>query len=264
MATQTPLRLPNAPLVEAVFELRWAVQPGLAYADPGFPILRDVFTRRAEKSGFAIQRDMAPADAIIPPHAIAKRYYVAQDREFPLLQIGPGIFATNQSAEYDWPNFKKQVINGVRLLMASYPRITDRPLTPTYLELRYLDAFDASLVDTTDLVQFLKNGTTLKIELPSYFSKIGTADPKGRISFHKDVKGWKATQFVFDIASAHSTSEDIIRLETKVITQEEGVPKIRQIPRDLTRWLEFAHGLTSPFFKEFVTAKVMDKFKKAT
>ena len=136
-----------------------------------------------------------------------------------------------------------------------------------HLELRYVDAFDASLVDTVDLAKFLRDATTLKIELPSFFSKIGSADTRGRVSFQKEVKGWKATQFIFDIASGlRNPAEDIVRLETRIITLTAGVPKGRQHPsflKDLSRWLEFAHGLTSPFFKEFVTAKVMNKFKKA-
>jgi hypothetical protein len=264
MAKRAPIKLPNAPLVEAVFELRWAVQPGLVYADPAFPYLREDFTKRVEQLGFPVQREMGPPDALPAPYAIARRFYVAPETEFPLLQIGPGIFAANQSAGYDWPSFKRLVADGLHALLSSYPKSAIFPMRPSYLELRYIDAFDASLVDTTDLVQFINAGTSMRLEIPPFFSQLAS-DVKGRVVLHAPMKKWKDTRFIFDLGSgSRGGAEDIVRLETKVVTEAAGVPKTQhsKFLKDLDRWLEFAHGLTSPFFTQFVTDTVMSKFKR--
>jgi len=48
---------------------------------------------------------------------IFSRFYRAEDQNFPILQIGPGIFAANQSSEYDWESFRKLTREGVEILL---------------------------------------------------------------------------------------------------------------------------------------------------
>jgi hypothetical protein len=89
---------------------------------------------------------------------------------------------------------------------------------------------------------------------------------KGRVGLQAGVKKWKDTQFMFDLGSGtRGGAEDIVRLETKVVTQATGVPKMQRsnFLKELDRWLEFSHGLISPFFSEFVTDAVMSKFKSS-
>jgi uncharacterized protein (TIGR04255 family) len=266
------IRLPNAPLVEVVFELRWMLQGGGAtpwFVDPGFLQTRESFTKNVTRLGFTETREMPGVQEFIAGYAIARRFYLAKDREFPLMQIGPGIFATNQSAEYDWSSFKKQVLDGIRTVLISYPSLPNFPLTPNYLELRYVDAFDGSLVGTTDLVQFLNAATSMKIDIPPFFDSkaIFAEGLQGRVQLHRLPKDWKASQFSFGIGSGRRGEEAILSLETKVVTTAEGVPKLRKSSQGflsgVTKWLEFAHGITSPFFKDFVKAPVMQRFQKA-
>src|SRR5262245_8926214 len=143
--------LPNAPLVEAVFEFRWALAgpqelPPIVRTDPAYWATRDEFTIKARKMGFGTTREMAGPQEVPGGHTVGRRFYIAEGQEFPLLQIGPGIFASNQSAEYEWQGFKKQTLRGLDALLTSYPSLPSISMTPTYLELRYIDAFDASLL----------------------------------------------------------------------------------------------------------------------
>jgi uncharacterized protein (TIGR04255 family) len=270
-ATTTNIRLPNAPLVEAVFELRWALQgpPGTpSLTDPGFLPMRESFTKNVARLGFVELRDMVGPQDLLIGNAIARRFYLAKDQAFPLMQMGPGIFATNQSAEYEWSGFKKQVLDGIRAVVASYPTLPNFPLNPNYLELRYLDAFDASLVGTTDLIRFLDVATTMKLEgPPSLSSKKMFADERqGRVILQTAAKAWESSQFIFDLASGQREKESIVRLETKVVTTAEGTPKLRNsraFLSEIGKWLEFAHGITSLFFRGFVKPPVMEKFNKA-
>jgi hypothetical protein len=269
-ASETDIRLPNAPLVEAVFELRWTLagHPGTpSHTDPGFFPMRESFTKNIARLGFVEVRDTVGPQDFLAGNAVARRYFLAKDREFPLMQMGPGIFASNQSSEYTWPSFKKQVLDGVSTAINSYPLLPNFPLTPNYLELRYIDAFDASLVETTDLVRFLEPATTMKLEYPPFLSSRERFGDRleGRVQLQTVAKGWKASQFAFDLASARHGEEPIVRLESKVMTTAGGAPKLTRpqaFLSELGKWLEFAHGITSPFFKGFMKPPVMEKFKK--
>src|SRR6516165_9337395 len=89
-------RLPNAPLAEVVFEMRWRLQGNPPFvSDPGILPLTSSFTRRAEKIGFPAVKDLARPEEIIG-HSVSRRFYPAPDASFPILQIGPGVFASNQ------------------------------------------------------------------------------------------------------------------------------------------------------------------------
>jgi hypothetical protein len=219
------IRLPNAPLVEAVFEMRWALQgtPGTPlYQDPGFLPMRDSFTKNVARLGFVEVRDMVSPEDLLVGHGIARRFYLAKDY----------------------------------------------PLSPCHLELRYLDAFDAGLVGTTDMVQFLAAGTSMKLDVPPSLKskKIFGDKLQGRVLLQTSAKNWKATQFIFDLASGRRKEEAILRLETKVVTTIEGTPKLKKpqaFLSEVSKWLEFAHDITSPFFKDFVKPPVMQKFERA-
>src|ERR1043165_8883659 len=97
-------RLPNAPLSEVVFELRWELLPdpsGPFPTDPGLAPLIDQFTTRIKAKGFGIAKDMAQHSFVVA-HTVARRFYQAEDAPFPLMQVGPGVFATNQDSKYVW------------------------------------------------------------------------------------------------------------------------------------------------------------------
>jgi len=98
--------LPKAPMVEVVFELRWKLQTGpkgevmVLQSDPGLVPLVDRFSKRMKQIGFSYQRDMShPLQT--GPHGVARRFSKSADLPFPLQQIGPGIFASNEDATQD-------------------------------------------------------------------------------------------------------------------------------------------------------------------
>jgi len=263
-------RLPRAPLVEVVFELRWklkgspAVPPPL-YMDPGLlPLIYD-FSKHAAKLGFDVRQEMMPPDQTAA-YSIVHRYRTKDAPDFPLLQVGPGIFAANQGPLYEWHEFKSFGLEGLKALLASYPKLPGFPLEPTHLELRYLDIFDHSLLDTADIVAFLNRGTTLRVDIPAFVQ-----DPKrfsgelgGRFIVGRAAQAWKRSNFSLDFASVTVKEQQALRLETKVVTIEDGVPRLgtpSQFVSGVAKWLEFAHGLTSPFFREFVREELMRQFE---
>lgn len=264
-------RLPKAPLAEVVFELRWTLQgpaeaPVLIKVDPGLLPLLDGFMGRMKQQGFPVFKDMSPA-LQTGGHGVVRRFFKGPDSPFPIMQVGVGIFAANESALYEWNAFKAQIFMGLRALLNSYPKISFFKLEPSFVELRYIDAFDKSLLGTAALFEFMERGMSVKLQTPKMLrdEKVFAGDAAGRVVFVRGLRGWKNSRFHLDITTAKKGgTEDIVRTETKVQCDGVGVPALKnpaKFMKDIDKWLEFAHGVTSPFFKELVLPNLMQKFK---
>jgi hypothetical protein len=170
---------------------------------------------------------------------------------------------------YEWKAFHKQIRTGLKAFFESYPELGVFAVEPSYVELRYIDAFDKSLFGKAAMFDFLKRGTTMKVDLPRILNDQTrfAGEPEGRFLFTRALKGWKNTRFVMDLGSGkRDATEDIVRLETKVLCDGPGVPHFKSSGKFMSEpdgWLEFAHGITSLFFKEFILPDVMKKFSEA-
>jgi uncharacterized protein (TIGR04255 family) len=265
----TSSQLPNAPLVEAVFELRWQLkqepgQPKPLANDPGYSLLAEEFGAKAAQHGFKAARKMG-AESLLLAHAIGVRFYKKEDQPFPIWQIGPGIFAANDSAAYEWHAFKKLVLDGTKLLLSCYPTMKSFSLVPNYLELRYIDSIDSSFIGNCDLIRFLNEDSSFRVKLPAFLQKrpLGTS-PTGVLEFSLPVTGMKDTQFIVRIANGQYKKKDTIVLISKVLTKSEKLSVGASAAGRLSfigQWLEESHGITSPFFKEFASESLMNQFK---
>jgi uncharacterized protein (TIGR04255 family) len=265
-------RLPNAPLVEVIFELRWklyedAIPPPLRI-DPGVVPLLRTFSAKMTELGFVIVQNVGRVEQTAG-QSVLRRFQRTPDQAFPLMQIGSGIFATNDGPMYEWDRYRNQVLQGVEVLLDSYPNLDGYPLEPNHLELRYLDVFDETLLQTGALTEFLSRGTTMMVEPPPFLTDQGRfeANMPGRLVFNATPQGRKETQFVVDFVSVAHEGRAIFRLDNKVVTTDTGVPILeskKQFLVALEDWLKFAHNLTSPFFESFVTKELMDKFEKSS
>ena len=254
-----------------MFELHWVLQDGpdgqpALHSDPGLLPLMENFTGSIKKVGYGTINNMSHPLAT-GAYGVARRFFLA-DKPFPIMQIGPGIFATNDGPQYSWRTFKAQVTTGVRALLRSYPALAFFKLNPSHLELRYVDVFDKSVVGKATLFQFLNNATTLRFQLPAILDdkKNFAGEADGRFALQRPLKAWKGSHVSLDIGSGKSSisGEDIVRMETRIITKNPGVPANTQPDRfikALDGWLEFAHDFTSPFFKQLILPSVMSKFE---
>jgi uncharacterized protein (TIGR04255 family) len=267
--TKTRGRLPNAPLAEAVFELRWALQgeetlPIPLRTDPGLPALVSEFTELARKSGFTFHREMVPLHQL-GGWGVFRRYYLQEGRDFPLLQIGPGIFAANQSADYEWKSFKKLVTIGLKNLLKAYPKTKDYPLKPVHLELRYVDVLDQGLIAASDFIAFTRKATHLNIAPPAYFDdrKLFGVVAGGRVQLNYPAKDRQNTTFQLDYVSGLKETKAVVQLTTKVVSTDAGVPKtVAALGSSVDAWLDAAHELLSGFFREFVRPETLERFKE--
>lgn len=265
-------RLPNAPLAEVVFEMRWQLerdenQDPAFWVDPGYTVLARLFVDAAKRSGFPHCKVLSAQGPKIA-HRVDRRFYVSPSRSFPLWQIGPAIFAANESSEYEWDSFKNHVTEGLANLLTCYPKMKGFPLRPDYLELRYIDIFDKELIGSTDLIEFVNSATELGINIPDFFSdrKLFGNVQSGRFIYDIPVRTIRNTQFIMDFGSGFHDDQKVVRLETKVITHGKAVPSVGRKSKNtffknMKEWLECAHGLISPYFKAIIKPQIMEKFQ---
>ncbi len=265
-------KLPSAPLAEVVFEMRWALQgppdrPVQLHSDPGYHVLVDAFGREAAKDGFSHRREKSGTDAnIIVGHSIRAQFLEAEDQPFPMFQIGPGVFASNDATDYEWNNFKKRTVKGIGHLLRSYPNMSSFSLRPVHLELRYTDSFDPDLIGHCDLLKFINNYTRFSIDIPKRVIGPKCEDiNEGNIVLEFPISNRKDTIFSFQLATGSIGESSTILLISKVLSrsQELQVGQARKFTSTvISRWLEDAHSVTSPFFRSLVHKRLMSKFRK--
>ncbi len=265
------MKLPNSPLVEVVFELRWALRgeddlPPPFRADPGFELLAESFTETATGQGFLVRKDMSPTGIGALGHSVKYRYSRSADEPFPLWQIGPGIFACNQATEYEWKEFRELVSNGVRALFSSYPKSKTIAIHPVYLELRYIDAFNEKLVGHYDLIRFLSGNTSLSLELSGFLnSERFNRETTGLLRVLRTLRDDQNTQFQLEVGTGESNQKRSLIATSKVVKRGDPIElgaHIRTKIKNIVQWIDIAHEVTSPFFKDFVNDDLMGKFVK--
>jgi uncharacterized protein (TIGR04255 family) len=152
---QAPRNLDKKPLAEAIFELRWALQPtpfvqtsGQSIAqtgsapplsDPGFKILVGVFYNSVSKL-YPYSQDLPVAQ--IPENLtpyVVRHQFRASPGGWPVIQLGPGVLTVNDTKGYSWKDFRDRLLYALDKLYACYPR-TIALLKPTVAIFRYVNA----------------------------------------------------------------------------------------------------------------------------
>jgi len=261
-------KLPKPPLTEVVFEMRWKMLTNDTIPfpyDPSYPQLLDTFSKYAAAKGFVDQEDTQAPYSILALQ-IARRFQQKDSKSFPLLQIGPGLYAANESVNYDWDAFKKMAIDGASVIESSFPKLDAFGFNLDRLELRYIDTFDEDLIGTADLLDFMNKATTASVSIPELVGKDRLKSKyRGRIFFEADAKKPSGSVLSIDLISAarKKSGSAVIRMTTKVFSREDTVfPKSsKRWSQKLDDWLEDAHHLTSTSFRRFVRPEVYEKFQ---
>src|SRR5262249_7746915 len=115
---------------------------------------------------------------------------------------------------------------------------------------------------------FVSRGTTMVVKAPPFLEDRTRfeANMPARVILYATPQGHKNTLFVMDFGTTVREGHAAFRLENKVVTTGTAVPTLKSHKEflvSLDKWLKFAHDLTSPFFKCFVTKELMDQFEKS-
>jgi len=135
-------RLQNAPLQEVIFEVRWDAE-----VDPASGVMQDKeFSMAAGRFHVYVEKEFPHVDNRQPfydmaPQAFmyqAVRQYRPAEGQWPLFQLGPGVFTVNDTnKDYDWQGkFSPLVAKGLDRLEKAY----EGGLPYSQAALRYIDA----------------------------------------------------------------------------------------------------------------------------
>ena len=250
--------LKNKPLVEALVEVRWALgspAPNVN-VDPYYKLLLGRLFDRV-KTAYP-EHEQLPS-ALMPDEFAG---YIVQHRfrrtvnGWPLVQVGPGIFAVNETVAYVWDDFRDRAISAVKALYEAHPKPEDLKITS--LLLRYIDArpFDYG---QEDVLAFLRKKMGVEVLLPSSLFEDNNI---------KHVPKNFTTQAAFDcgnppgtvslgIATGISNDQQALVWETMV---QSGDSEIPTMPDDFDAWLNAAHAITHDWFFKLIEGDLEKEF----
>jgi uncharacterized protein (TIGR04255 family) len=252
------ITLKNKPLIEAIFELRWELQERSSgiKTDPHYRILIGSMYDRVRKD-YSIHEQLPTADM---PDEIAG--YVIQHRfrkgvnEWPLIQMGPGIITLNETDGYVWDDFKKRIIEVIKILFEIHP-IKENPKINGLL-LRYIDAVDFSY--DKNIFDFLKDSMGIGVSMrPDLFEdkrvKDLPLDFDIRLTYPLlDPAGSIQLRFV----RGKRNSIDALIWETIVNSIGNDIP---QSEGEIINWLDKSHDLTHDWFFKIIDGELLRRFE---
>ena len=244
--------LPNKPLIEAIFELRWQLPPGRI--DTNYPLFVGRLHDRVE-STYSVHKPL-PTPEIpqeIAGNVVQHQFRVGNDR-WPLIQVGPGIVTLNDTEGYIWQDFGQRAKSLVSAIFQAYPKPNE--LRVASLLLRYLDAFE---FDNEDMLKYLSDKLKVDVAFPSQLfegvqvmrqpqdlsllAAFSTEKPKGTITI-------KFT------SGKHAGKPSLI-MDTAVRSESPDLP---EMPNEFEGWVEAAHKLTDDWFFKFIEGELDRRF----
>lgn len=252
--------LEKAPLVEALFEVRWALQsavpPGGIEIDPHYKILLARLFERLQSR--YPEHEPLPTLAIpnhVAAYAIQHRFRRAKE-EWPLVQVGPGILTVNETEKYVWEDFAKNAQEIFSLLFEAYPTPADLKITK--LSLRYVNAIEFDYT-RDNVLSFLTQKFKTEVSfLPALFQDHPVSSNPIRVDCHaafpcQNPKGDAVIRF----ATGYKNETPVLIWELILETLQENLP---ELPREFPAWLTAAHQLIQDWFFKHIADDLERRF----
>ncbi|MBP8993734.1 MAG: TIGR04255 family protein [Bacteroidales bacterium] len=240
-------KLPNAPLVEVVLELRWKIINKSDLSKIPY-LYGDIYSLLKNKYPYreSIVPPEIPMDFLInqPVH----RFRVAQN-DYPLFQVGPGILTLNTiDSKYFWDSFSKNSQELIAAFLNVFPFQNEENISPSILFLDFFP-FDFSKDDAYNFINDKFNIVFNQSFFPNH-------------SFPKDLN----LGFYYSISNGdllvtlkkglNNKKEEGIIMQTKV----NGNP-IKPELEEITLWFEKSHEICSEVFKNITKGELYKSFK---
>lgn len=256
-------RLTRPPLVEALVEVRWALQPTAAgdqlpqsaqappafQTDPQYKLLVGRFFDRVQEKYPAHEQlpSAAMPDELLP-FVAQHRFRVAADA-WPLVQLGPGVLSVNdtRSREYTWEDFRERCLHAVAALFEAYPAGND--LKVTSLSLRYINGITFDY-QHQNLLTYLRDSLKVSVALPdSLFEGQVANRPESlrlEVSFPASAPaGTVATRL------ATGRIEGKLGVIWELLVQSTG-QQVPSMPREFGPWVDAAHVHIDDWFSRLI------------
>jgi len=255
-----PRSLPNKPLIEAIFELRWKLRdsPSLLRNDPGFRIaLGRYYDQVRHEYPHVVDLPTSQVPEHMTAHSVRHQFRVAKDK-WPVTQLGPGILTVNETTGYTWDTFLPRLLSAIKAVFQAYP--TDiAPFEPAGVQLRYLDAIE--LDQNNDIIRFLREHlhTDVVVE-PLLFEGPHNPGKPSRLTLNftlplQDPPG----AGILGFATASRDNKPIILMETTIRSDDADVPGQEH---EFERWLNSAHDVAGNWFFTLIRGNLLSNFER--
>ncbi len=252
-------RLPNAPLQEVVFEVRWkpvSDSTGGPPHDAGFELAQGRFADRLE-SDFTFQHRLMPEP--VAPFLLGQlvhQFWTAEGM-FPLVQFGPCIMTVNTNGQgYEWQRedgsgYRQLIRRTLEHLLASYRR----NLELTEVKLFYIDAIDLpDSISAFDRFKKLNIGLQFGVDtLPSLSS--------ARVDLGYSLAQGSTLQLSVQDATNNTSGSPALIWHIAVHKKrcDEWIGH-ENLAEEIIDWCDYARSFTSPLFKEMTRGKLYESF----
>lgn len=256
--------LSNAPLIEAIFELRWAeirrtpTEVHFDFPPEEIELLPGQFRSEMKQSGFDFYERLNPESPALP-HVVTHRFRKKAE-VWPCYQLGLGIFTANQiNQNYGWSSYKQTIIDGIHALGNAHPKgLIDLPTLG--VELRYRDGFIFDEGETAPefLEKKLSIGFSEKPVALLETTKIQNDIIFNQISFSVRAIEPRGTLTIIGAQGFINGRPGFI-LDTAIRSADNDKPALT--PDGISTWLEQAHVLQKHAFETLINPDLQRSFK---
>jgi uncharacterized protein (TIGR04255 family) len=239
-------KLPNAPLLEVIFELRWQIRQKSDLTKYQY-LLGDLYS--SLKDIYPIKESLAPpevpTDILInnPVHRFRK-----ERNQYPLVQLGPGVLTLNTTDNnYFWEEFYELAKKLNQEFFSVFP-VENEAFKSNLL---YIDFFKFDFKNQ-NVNEFINDSFNINIE-QGFIKKTGNP-------FHLDLGFYYETDLgnlsVTLKKGKNEDKEDGIVMQTTLRGQES-----METVENVLSWLNRSHDFSSDLFKEITKGKLYNSFK---
>lgn len=250
----------NAPLVEMIVEIRWALmslqslpQGGV---DPFYDALKKGLAKKLAQQGYPLLEEIVPLE--VPREflggQITTRYRKETDT-WPLYQLGPGVFTVNIADGYTgWSEFRKVIQLGIITLLSSHPAVGTLEIQS--LKLMAIDAF-TSRHKFNSYYDFSKKYLGLNLVLPDKYiagyaqvNEVSVASETLIPLSRHDIQG----QARIEVREGRHNEERALLLNTSIESQRS--LKGDEAEQEIINWFDSAHVVHSKMFKSILSPEL--------
>lgn len=241
-------KLPGAPLIEVIFEIRWTVTNQAERQEVQY-LHGDLYPLLKDKFPFRETIQTLPAELLIsvPTH----RFRTALN-DYPLVQVGPGIVTVNTiDSKYYWNEFETLILEVLQKLSEVY---NFKESHNAKLVLQYIDLFKFDF-EKGDILKYLQENLNISVKQGFYTGNSISKNLVLGLNYENElgflninVNRGKDAQGADGIVVQTSLTSGTTKVEHAVIKS----------------WIEKAHELCSNSFKEMTKGNLYEQFKLKT
>jgi len=249
-------KLPNAPLQEVIFEVKWALdikeETNQTY-DKGFDIAAGKISGIIQNQFPVVQRKL-PEE--IPNNFLNYQtvyQYKSGEQTWPILQLGPGIFTVNDTDKnYDWnKTYFPLIKKSINWLEKAYTK----KLNYRFASLKYIDTIK---VNDYNFTGDWKNFICDKLNV-SFQNQFDIEAKMSDVQINQSFKLADQSQLQVSVSSGKTNKQN-----EPLLIWQIGIQKQKMFEKkDLFEWLVRSHDISSDLFKKIVKPDFYDSFKQA-